>query len=152
MKKVYHLDEKIAIHEERMTAREYIDFLKRTDLGSQYPMERFEERVSRLVKNASISLVARNGAGLIVGVLFGLTDFAYWLYVTDLGVDRDYEGQGIGTRLMRTAHAIAGGEKDIAVYLIANDRAVPFYERLGMQKAEDVMQYNHIEWTAFTVQ
>ena len=146
------MDEKIEIKEERLTAEEYIDFLKRTDLGSQYPRERFAERISRLVSHASISLVARNGAGLIVGVLFGLTDFAYWLYVTDLGVDRAYAGQGIGTRLMRMAHAIAGGEKDIAIYLIANDRAVPFYERLGMQKAEDVLQYNHIEWTAFTVQ
>ena len=58
----------------------------------------------------------------IVGVLFGLTDYAYWLYVTDLGVDRDYEGQGIGRRLMKTAHELAGGEKDIAVYLIANDK------------------------------
>ena len=25
------------IHEERLTAAEYMDFLKRTDLGSQYP-------------------------------------------------------------------------------------------------------------------
>jgi hypothetical protein len=24
---------------------------------------------------------------LVVGVLFGLTDYCYWLYVTDLGVD-----------------------------------------------------------------
>ena len=34
----------IRITEERITAEEYIDFLKRTDLGSQYPKERFEER------------------------------------------------------------------------------------------------------------
>ena len=52
---------------------------------------------------------------------------------------------------MKTAHDIAGGEKDIAVYLIANDQAIPIYEKLGMEKAEDVMQYNHIEWTRFTV-
>lgn len=31
------------INEERLSAREYIDFLKETDLGSQYPKERFEE-------------------------------------------------------------------------------------------------------------
>ena len=129
----------------------YIDFLKRTELGSQYPKERFSERIARLVKNATISLTARNGEGLLVGVLFGLTDYAYWLYVTDLGVDRAYEGQGIGRRLMRTALDIAGGERDIAVYLVANDKAVPFYEKLGMKKADDVMQYNHIEWTEFTV-
>ena len=129
----------------------YIDFLKRTELGSQYPKERFSERIARLVKNATISLTARNGEGLLVGVLFGLTDYAYWLYVTDLGVDRAYEGRGIGRRLMRTALDIAGGERDIAVYLVANDKAVGFYEKLGMKKADDVMQYNHIEWTEFTV-
>lgn len=139
------------IREEKITAGEYIDFLKRTELGSQYPKERFSERIARLVKNATISLTARNGEGLLVGVLFGLTDYAYWLYVTDLGVDRAYEGQGIGRRLMRTALDIAGGERDIAVYLVANDKAVPFYEKLGMKKADDVMQYNHIEWTEFTV-
>lgn len=88
----------------------------------------------------------------MVGALFGLTDYAYWLYVTDLGVARDYERRGIGRRLMKAAHDKAGGEKDIAVYLIANENAVPFYEKFGMKKAEDVMQYNHIEWTAFTVQ
>ena len=75
----------IVIKEERISAEEYIDFLKRTDLGSQYPKERFEERIARLVRNVSISLAARNETGLIIG------------------------------------------------------------------KADDVMQYNHIEWTEWTV-
>lgn len=142
----------IKILEERISAEEYIDFLKRTDLGSQYPKERFENRIAKLVNNVSISLVARNESGAVVGVLFGLTDFAYWLYITDLGVDRAYTGQGIGRRLMKTAHEIAGGEKDIAVYLIANENAVGFYEKLGMKKSVDVMQYNKIEWTEFAVE
>lgn len=146
------MSEEIKIREERISSTEYISFLKRTDLGSQYPKERFEERISKLVNNVTISLIARNENGLIVGVLFGLTDYVYWLYVTDLGIDRDYEGQGIGRQLMKTAHDKAGGEKDIAVYLIANENAIPFYEKLGMKKANDVMQYNHIEWTEFTVQ
>ena len=53
---------------------------------------------------------------------------------------------------MKTALSVAGGEKDIAVYLIVNDKAIPFYEKLGMKKADDVMQYNHIDWTEFTVE
>ena len=83
--------------------------------------------------------------------MVGLTDFCYWLYVTDLGVDRNYERQGIGRALMKKAHELAGGEKDIAVYLIANENAIPFYEKLGMKKSDDVMQYNHIEWKELTV-
>lgn len=89
----------IQIKEERISSAEYIDFLKRTNLGSQYPQERFESRIAKLVTNVSISLVARN----------------------------------------------------IAVYLIANENAIPFYEKLGMEKADDVMQYNKIEWTSFEV-
>lgn len=74
---------------------------------------------TNLVKNVSISLVARNDEGLIEGVLLGLTDFCYWLYITDLGVDRNYERQGIATKLMK--------------------------------HAGEVMKYNHIDWTEWTV-
>ena len=141
----------IKIGSERLTPEEYVDFLGRTDLGSQYPRERFETRIPKLLENVSISVAARNEDGLLVGALLGLTDFAYWLYVTDLGVDRAYERQGIGRRLMKEALELAGGEKDIAVYLIANENAVHFYERLGMKQATEVMKYNHIDWTEFTV-
>lgn len=140
------------IKEERITADEYIDFLKRSDLGSQYPKERFASRIHKLVKNTQISLVARVNSGLIVGVLFGLSDFAYWLYITDLGIDRKYTHLGIGSRLVNMAHQTAGGEEDIAVYLVANEQAIPFYERLGMKKTTDVMYLSKVEWTDFTVE
>ena len=70
----------IVYREERLSADAYIEFLSRTNLGSQYPKERFSERIDRLVKNVSLSLVAKD-EGKIIGVLFGLTDYAYWLYV-----------------------------------------------------------------------
>ena len=142
----------IKIQPERLSPTEYIDFLKRTNLGSQYPKERFEQRIEKLVQTVSISLVARTESGEIAGVLFALTDFAYWLWVTDLGVARDYEGQGIGRALMKRAHEEAGGEKDIAIYLVANEKAVAFYEKLGMKKSKEVMEYSHVEWTNFTVE
>ena len=142
----------VTIQERRLTPEEYIEFLKRTDLGSQYPRERFRERIPRLLEKTSLSLAAVDETGKIVGVLMGLTDFAYWLIVTDLGVDRGCVRQGIGAQLMRKAHALAGGEKDIGVYLVANSRAIPFYEKLGMEKSRDVMEYNHVEWTGFTVE
>ncbi len=142
----------VTIRQEKLRAEEYVDFLRRTDLGSQYPRERFETRIPRLLESASLSLAARDERGCLTGVHLGLTDFAYWLFVTDLGVDRRFERQGIGSRLMKTALDLAGGERDIAVYLVANEKAIPFYEKLGMKKAEDVMQYWHVEWTDFTVE
>ncbi|MBQ2800718.1 MAG: GNAT family N-acetyltransferase [Lachnospiraceae bacterium] len=140
------------IQSEKISASEYIEFLKTTNLGTQYPKERFKERIDKLVANVSISLIARNKEGKIVGVLFGITDFAYWLFITDLGVAREYEGQGIGKTLMKKAHEVAGGEKNIAVYLCGNDKAISFYEKLGMKKSDDIMEYNHIEWTNFVVE
>jgi len=140
------------IREERLTATEYIDFLKKTDLGSQYPKERFEERINTLVNKVSISLVARDNKNEIIGVCFGITDFAYWLFITDLGVVRKHTGKGIGKALVAKLHELAGGTKDIIMYTCVNENAISFYEKIGMTKPNDVMVYNHIEWTDFTVE
>lgn len=140
------------INEERITAEEYIEFLRRTDLGSQYPKERFEERINTLVNKVSISLVARSGEKQIIGVCFGITDFAYWLFITDLGVDREYIGQGVGKALVRKLHELAGGTENIIMYTCVNENAVGFYEKIGMTRPNDVMVYNQIEWTDFTVE
>ena len=140
------------IREERLAAEEYIDFLKHTDLGSQYPKERFEERIGTLVNKASISLVARNETHEIIGVCFGITDFAYWLFITDLGVSREYTGKEIGKALVGRLLELAGGKENIIMYTCVNENAIPFYEKIGMKKSYDVMVYNHIDWTDFVVE
>ncbi|MBQ4618846.1 MAG: GNAT family N-acetyltransferase [Clostridia bacterium] len=141
----------ITYREERISKEEYISFLKRTDLGSQYPRERFEERIERLLKNAPVCITARNENDLLIGAILGITDFAYWLFITDLGVDRTYTQKGIGKTLMQKAHDLAGGEKDIILYTCANENAVGFYEKFGMTHADDVMVMSKVDWTAFTV-
>lgn len=105
-----------------------------------------------MVNRASISLVARNEAGSIVGVCFGITDFAYWLFITDLGVVREYTGQGIGTALVRKLHELAGGEENIIMYTCFNENAFGFYKKLGMSTPDDVVVLNHAEWTDVTVE
>ena len=146
------------IREERLTPEAYIDFLRHTDLGSQYPKERFRERIAILVEKASISLTARDEQGSLIGVCLGITDFAYWLFITDLGVVRQWAGRGVGTALVRELHRIAGrnlaggGEKNIIMYTCANENATGFYEKLGMTKPGDIYMYNRVEWTDFTVE
>jgi len=142
----------IKIKQERLSAEEYIEFLKRTDLGSQYPRERFRERIEKLVNSVPVSLTARTRDGKLVGACFGITDFAYWLFITDLGVDRDYVKQGIGGELLRQAHELAGGKKDIILYTCVNSNAIPFYQKQGMVFSTDIMELNQIDWTSFTVE
>ena len=146
------------IQQERLTPEAYIEFLRHTDLGSQYPKERFESRIATLVEKASISLTARDDAGDLIGVCFGITDFAYWLFITDLGVVREWTGKGVGKALVRELHRIAGaslaggGEANIIMYTCANENATGFYEKLGMVKPNDIYMYNKVEWTDFTVE
>jgi len=145
------------IQQERLTPESYIGFLRRTDLGSQYPKERFHERIATLLEKASISLTARDDAGELIGVCLGITDFAYWLFITDLGVVREWTGRGVGKALVHELHRIAGeslaggGEKNIIMYTCANEHAVGFYEKLGMSRPSDVFVLNRAEWTDFTV-
>lgn len=140
------------IREERLTPQAYIDFLKETDLGAQYPQERFEARIATLVARASLSLVARDTQENIVGVCFGITDFAYWLFITDLGVVRRCVGQGIGSALVKKLHQLAGGTKEIMMYTCAHTSAIPFYEKLGMEASKNVLVYDDVDWTHFTVE
>jgi GNAT superfamily N-acetyltransferase len=144
--------EDVRLRTEYVGAEEYIDFLKRSDLGKQYPKEDFQQRVTDLVQNIQISLIARNKNAQIVGVCFGLTDFAYWLMVTDLGTDRNYAKQGLGKAMMDVAHELAGGEKKIIVFAYANDSAIPFYQKIGMQKTESMMMKDNVEYTYFVVE
>lgn len=140
-----------SIINKRITKEAYLEFLKRSDLEKQYPKERFEERIQKLVNSCQVSLVATNTSDEIIGVCFGITDYSYWLFVTDLGVDRRYTKLGIGSKLLKKAHELAGGTKDIAMYLCVNEDAIEFYEKYGFTKSDDIMGFNKIEWTSFEV-
>ena len=53
----------------------------------------------------------------------------------------------MGRALVEKLHEVAGGEKDIIFYTCVNENAVPFYEKIGMGRPDDVMVINRIEWT-----
>lgn len=136
---------------ERLEFEEYVDFLKRSDLGSQYPKQRFEERIRQVLKKVDVCITARNENGLLIGICFGLTDFVYFMFLTDLGVDRDYARQGIGKQLVTLAHQKAGGEDDITVTTISHDDAIPFYESCGLKNKPDLVVKYCREWEDFVV-
>ena len=136
---------------EALEYEEFIGFLKRSDLGSQYPKANFEARIPKLLKNLDICITARTEDGLLVGICFGLTDFAYFLFLTDLGVDREYTRRGIGSALVRLAHKQAGGPADISITTISNDDAIEFYKALDMQNEPNLVVKYCTDWTSFVV-
>ena len=136
---------------ERLGFEEYIDFLKRCDLGSQYPKQNFEPRIRTVLKNVDVCITARNQHGLLIGICFGITDFTYFLFLTDLGVDRDYSGQGIGKSLVTRAHQKAGGEADITITTISNENAIGFYAACGMRSKPELVVKYCTEWEEFVV-
>jgi ribosomal protein S18 acetylase RimI-like enzyme len=142
------MDNKITYrNDERLTFEEYADFLTRTDLGNQYPEEDFMQRMPTLLKNYDVGITARDEQGVLVGACLGVTDFAYYLFVIDLGVVRGYERQGIGTRLIRMAHETAGGDQRICMVLDSATEARAFYEKAGFEHWQSIMVYDREPWT-----
>lgn len=136
----------------RIEYEEYVEFLSRTDLGSQYPKQNFEARIRALLRNADICITAREESGRLVGIALGITDWVYFLFLTDLGVDRELTKQGIGTRLLKLAHEAAGGEDDITITTISNDEAIGFYSKNEMKnEPELVVKYCRL-WEPFVVE
>jgi len=141
----------VTIVRQHIKADAYIEFLTRSDLGSQYPKERFVERIEKLVENVQISLLAVNEDGTVVGICFGLTDYAYWLMITDIAVDREFSKNGIGSIMLKLSREEAGGDKDIIVFINANESAIPFYKKNGYTQADTMMKLSDVEWTDFIV-
>ena len=133
--------------DERLKFDEYAEFLTRTDLGNQYPEEDFMTRLPTFLQHYDVGITAREADGTLVGACLGITDFAYYLFVIDLGVARGYEKQGIGTELLRMAHEAAGGEDQICMVLDSASTARGFYEKFGFEHWQSIMVYDKEPWT-----
>lgn len=103
-----------------------------------YPEKDFEQRIARLLQHTGIVVTARHRAEL-VGVCLGVTDHAYFLFITDIGVVRGFERMGIGRQLLRQAHEAAGGAHDITIVTWSNASAMPFYAACGLLPQEGLV-------------
>ena len=120
----------ITYQSEALFAEDFIDILRRSGLAERRPVDDLE-RMRQMVEGADLTVTARDGLELI-GVARSLTDFAYCCYLSDLAVDRAYQGRGVGRELIRRTHEMAGGERVSLILLSAPD-AVDFYPRAGME-------------------
>lgn len=68
----------------------------------------------------------------LVGLVSAMDDGVMTAYIHYLLVRPEYEGKGIGRKLMELTKETY--QKYLRIVLISYDSAIPFYERLGFQK------------------
>lgn len=92
------------------------------------------DRIQRMIDNADEIITVRDGERLI-GFLRAITDYSYCCYISDIAVDKDYQGQGIGKELIRILRERLG-EEEIQYILTSAPKAVGFYEKIGFERAD----------------
>ena len=64
-------------------------------------------------------------------------------HIEDVVVRKDYEGQGIGMKLVISLLDVAKQRKCYKTILNCEDNLKPFYEKIGFKKATNEMRYDH---------
>ncbi len=118
--------------EPELSADEFIDVLVRSTLAERRPVDN-REAIERMLANADLIVTARV-AGQLVGVSRAFTDFAFCTYLSDLAVNREYQGRGIGRELIRRTHEAAG--LNTSLILLAAPKARTYYPHIGMTQHE----------------
>ncbi|ELP31190.1 GNAT family N-acetyltransferase [Rhodopirellula baltica] len=124
----------------KLESDEFIDLLKRSTLAERRPVED-EPRIREMLAHADVLVTAYwsddsaamdpRAAGKLIGVSRAITDYAYCTYLSDLAVDVDYQGQGIGRELIRLTHEVAGHLTRLI--LLSAPAAESYYPHVGMQ-------------------
>src|ERR1700739_1807738 len=109
--------------EQGLGVAEFVDVLRRSGLAERRPVGD-PGRIGRMLAHANLIITARK-AGQLVGVSRALTDFSYCCYLSDLAVDRQYQGCGIGKRLIEETRREAGPQA--ACILLSAPGAMGFY-------------------------
>ncbi len=117
--------------ENNLSVTEFRDVLMRSTLGERRPIDD-NDRLEKMCKNADIMLTARF-EGKLVGVARSLSDYAYATYLSDLGVDVEFQHLGIGKRLIAETKKLVPEGKLI---LLAAPTARAYYPKIGMTQFE----------------
>jgi ribosomal protein S18 acetylase RimI-like enzyme len=120
--------------EPNLSVAEFVDVLERSSLAERRPVADLK-RIGTMLERADIIVTAR-ASGLLVGVARSVTDFSYCCYLSDLAVDRQWQGRGIGTALMvQTKVAATEGFGDgVRCILLSAPAAIEFYEKVGLER------------------
>jgi GNAT superfamily N-acetyltransferase len=113
-----------------LDADSFIGVLVRSGLAERRPASD-RARIARMLAGSNLIIVAHDGDTL-VGVARSITDYAYCCYLSDLAVDRAYQGRGIGKRLIAETREAAGPET--MCLLVSAPDSIGFYDAIQMPR------------------
>ena len=116
-----------------LSAEEYVDVLNKSGLGVRRPVSDLE-RIQRMIDHAGIVLCARDD-GRLVGAARSITDFSYCCYLSDLAVDKAYQGRGIGRELIARTQEIIGEESMLVLHEAPTARG--YYKYVGFEPVDN---------------
>ena len=127
-----------------LSVAEFVDVLERSSLAERRPVADLK-RIGTMLERADIIVTARAG-GVLVGVARSVTDFSYCCYLSDLAVDREWQGRGIGTGLMlRTKEAAVAEFGDgVRCILLSAPAAIEFYEKVGLERHPNCFDFTNL--------
>ena len=123
---------------------EFVDVLVRSSLSERRPVADLK-RIGTMLERADIIVTARAG-GVLVGVARSVTDFSYCCYLSDLAVDRQWQGRGIGTTLMARTKAAATEDfgEGVRCILLSAPAAISFYEKVGLERHPNCFDFTNL--------
>ncbi len=118
----------IAYRRDRLpSVAQVIELYAATALGARRPIAE-PRRIEAMLVHANLIVAAWDGE-VLVGLARAFTDFLYVTYLADLAVRESYQGQGIGTELMRQTQAAA---PEAMIVLLAAPSAATYYPHVGL--------------------
>lgn len=118
--------------EPSLSVDEFIEVLRRSTLAERRPVSN-RETIAGMLQHASLIVTARLEQRLL-GVSRAISDFSYCTYLSDLAVDEEFQGQGIGRALIDMTHEMAG--RKTTLILLAAPQARSYYPHIGMIQHE----------------
>ena len=64
-------------------------------------------------------------------------------HIEDVVVSKEFEGRGIGIKLVTTLLDVASVKNCYKTILDCKEELIPFYERIGFKQESNQMRYNH---------
>jgi len=116
-----------------LSALEFQDVLRRSTLGERRPVDDLDT-LDAMLRNASLTVTARDETGKLMGVSRSVTDFVYCCYLSDLCVDAALQRQGVGKRLIEETRAQL--KPGCSLILLAAPAAMDYYPRVGFDKMD----------------